>query len=133
MTHTGPSEHGIQAGIDVTLPWPVGVTTNHMYERMGRRRRLTPRALAWMDEAIATMRTAGQRLPPPPWAVFIEASPPAQKRKRDLDNIIKVCLDSFRHAFGVEDTVDTIPYLVVKRERDREPGTIRVKVEHTAW
>lgn len=91
-----------------TFPWPA-VTTNHLYEGMGRHRRLTPKAAAWRDEAILIIRQwhAARRLPLqlPDGKLRFELRfwPPRDGRKHDPSNLLKLSEDSVFAAFLVDD------------------------------
>ena len=93
---------------EVTLPWPPSVNNYWRHKVTGRLATVyvTPEGKAyrkavnyWVLEAATVQRyvkSAG------PVRVVIEAFPP-DRRKRDLDNILKSLLDSLTHAGVWED------------------------------
>lgn len=92
-----------QAPLTITLPWPPSVNTywrhprsgplagRHLVSREGRLYRAQVKELVFYERKIYG------RI-----AVHIEAYPP-DKRKRDLDNILKSLLDSIMHAALIQD------------------------------
>ncbi len=82
--------------LQLELPWPP--TINTYWRRNGNRYFITDKGLSYRREVIELCYkhhkhfTAEDRI-----SVLIEAYPP-DKRKRDLDNILKSLLDSLCHA-----------------------------------
>jgi crossover junction endodeoxyribonuclease RusA len=87
------------SGLVVELPWPPSV--NHYWGRCGTRYFIGAKGIAFRE--IVSIKTFNEtfgktsRL-----SVKINAHPP-DKRRRDLDNILKCLLDSFQHAGVYED------------------------------
>lgn len=83
----------------LTLPWPPSV--NHYWQTSGKRRFLSPaaktfRELVWL--IASSEREANAVIwPTARLKISIEAFPP-DKRKRDLDNLLKGVLDALGHA-----------------------------------
>lgn len=83
-------------GVSLSLPWPPSV--NHYWTWSGRRCFISKRGREYRARVVAEVlakkaaRHYAQRL-----MVFIAASPP-DRRRRDLDNILKCLLDSMQHA-----------------------------------
>jgi crossover junction endodeoxyribonuclease RusA len=93
---------------EVTLPWPPTINTYWRHKVTGRLATVyvTPEGKAyrkavnyWVMEAAMVQRYLKQT---GPVRVVIEAFPP-DRRKRDLDNILKSLLDSLTHAGVWED------------------------------
>lgn len=83
----------------VTLPWPPSV--NHYWQRnKNGGMRIGAAGLAFRERVAQTL----PRQPPMtgPLTVQIEAWAP-DRRKRDLDNILKATLDALTHAGAIED------------------------------
>lgn len=108
----------------IELPWPPSV--NHYWRRQGARYFVSSEGKAYRDTlyyACAQHRglfSAKQRL-----SVTIDAYPP-DKRRRDLDNILKSLLDSLQYA-GIYEDDSQIDFLAIKRHSELE-GKIKVEV-----
>ena len=107
--NTDTTQTEIVTALRWTLPWPTGVTTNHLYERMGMRRRLTPKASAWRDHAVIAIWGDSRRcgapivVPDGDLALTLDAYQP-DRRRRDLDNLIKLAQDALALALGIDDS-----------------------------
>lgn len=121
----------MSTAIELTLPWPPSlnrywrnVAGRTLISRDGRAYRS---AVAWSVPAIHKQRMEGRLL------VTIAASPP-DRRKRDLDNMLKAVLDSLSHA-GVYVDDSQIDYLSVERRAPKKGGEMRVCVQEQvpAW
>ncbi len=111
-----------------TLPWPTGVSTNHLYQRNRYGGvRLSARARAWKEAAILAVRQAGGTLPDGPLLLQMCVYPP-DGRRRDLDNLIKLTQDAVFAALGIDDS--RVSHLLVARcERlNKEAGQIGVTI-----
>ena len=94
------------------LPYPPSV--NGIWRGgKGGRHYLSPKYKAWREEAALMARTQskGKRVAGP-FAVQIDVVRP-DKRRRDLDNLIKVCLDLLAHV-GVTDDDSECQYIETK-------------------
>ncbi len=96
----------------IELPWPPSVNT---YWRRHGNRYFISEAGQTFREALYYLcaRHRGLFAPHMRLSVNIEAFPP-DKRRRDLDNILKSLLDSLQHA-GVYDDDSQIDYLAITR------------------
>lgn len=105
----------------VELPWPPSV--NHYWRRQGNRYFVSAEgksyreALYYICAQYKGLFRLNQRL-----FVTIEAYPP-DRRRRDLDNILKSLLDSLQHAKVYEDD-SQIDHLTIKRNSSRESKVI---------
>lgn len=110
------------------LPWPTGVSTNHLYQRnRNGGMRLADRAQAWKDEVISTvLRPSREQIPDGPLQVTIIAFPPNDRRRHDVDNLAKLTLDTI---FGeYEDDDARVAMLVILRGTGRDPH-LTVQIE----
>lgn len=96
----------------VELPWPP--TANHYWKRNGSRYFISPKGIAFRDITIFTCKNIqesflnGERL-----CFKVDAYPP-DKRRRDLDNILKATQDSLQKANVYKDDCQ-IDLLQVRR------------------
>jgi len=101
--------------ITISLPWPP--TANTYWRRRGNIYFISPKGLAYRNNTILECYnfrgcfSEDKRL-----RVIVEAFPP-DKRRRDIDNIFKVLLDSLQYAKVYEDD-SQIDYLCVQRMPD---------------
>jgi crossover junction endodeoxyribonuclease RusA len=110
--------------LDVTLPWPPSV--NHYWGARGRRRFLSAKARAWHEEAGVVLRAQRRRYKGPV-ALYVMAYPP-DRRRRDLDNLLKGVLDALVGAGVLKDDYQVAEIHVARRPPER-PGKVRVVVE----
>lgn len=82
--------------VSLTLPWPP--TVNTYWRRRGARYFIAKPGVAFRKRVgeIAMTKGIGQPLTGPV-LVRLQGNPP-DRRKRDLDNILKAVFDSLRHA-----------------------------------
>lgn len=118
--------------IDLALPWPPSVNTywrhpssgalagRHLISAAGRKYR----ALVHSKTAALGVKPAVGRL-----AISILASPP-DRRRRDLDNVLKSLLDSLVHAGVVEDD-ELFDVICIARAAPAAPGEVRVRIAQT--
>ena len=98
----------------VELPWPP--TANHYWKRNGSRYFISPKGIAFRDLTILACKDthesflSGERL-----SFEVDAYPP-DKRRRDLDNILKATQDSLQKANVYKDDCQ-IDVLHVRRMR----------------
>ncbi len=108
----------------ITLPWPPSV--NH-YWRMWRGRMLVSReGRAYREDVRALLAGGGFRKPPPGAriALCMDAFPP-DRRRRDLDNLLKGVLDALEHA-GIYADDSQIDLLVTRRRGLLSDGKLNV-------
>jgi len=124
--------------LQLELPWPPSI--NHYWRQVkiggavrtiisaeGRayRERVVPRVqLAMMQ---ARVRTLPGRL-----ALAILAQPP-DRRRRDLDNILKPLLDALQQARCYQDDCQIDDLHVRRLPPDRPAGSITVTIEEMEW
>ncbi len=110
--------------LNVTLPWPPSV--NHYWRARGKRRFLSQKARAWHEEVGVVLRAQRRRYGGPV-ALYIMAYPP-DRRRRDLDNILKGIQDALVFAGIIKDDHQVAEVHVV-RQTPARPGKVRVVVE----
>ena len=107
----------------ITLPFPPSI--NHYWRRVGARTLISRGGRAFREHAIAACPDAPNfgdaRL-----AVHIVAMMP-DRRRRDLDNLLKPLLDALEHA-GVYDNDSQIDLLRIDRGEVCKPGRVEVSI-----
>lgn len=116
--------------IELTLPWPPSVNTywrhptrgplagRHLISEKGRTYRTE--VLACVLQSRAAKRLGGSI------AIQIVAFPP-DRRKRDLDNVLKSLLDALTHAQVIVDD-SQIDRLSIERRAVSTPGHVHVVI-----
>jgi crossover junction endodeoxyribonuclease RusA len=111
--------------ITITLPWPV--TINHYWGRKGNRTFILPRGLLFRKQtALECIPYVKSELYDKRLSLFICAFPP-DKRLRDLDNVLKILMDSLQHAEVYKNDYQ-IDSIYIKRMPDLL-GQVVVKIE----
>ena len=111
----------------LTLPWPPSV--NHYWRRnRNGSLRISKAGLAfrWQVAAACRSQIKGPLRLRGRIHMFIDAHPP-DKRRRDLDNLLKGLCDSLQHAGAYDDDCD-IDFLQIKRCGVEKGGRLRVLV-----
>lgn len=108
----------------IRLPWPP--TVNHYWGHRGSRRFLSPRVKEWRREATVLVRAARKATFSGPVAVALSLYPP-DRRKRDLDNIVKPVLDALVWGGLLKDDSQVVELRVVKNS-PQKPGEVLVEV-----
>lgn len=108
----------------IRLPWPPSV--NHYWGHRGSRRFLSPRARGWKKEATVLVRAARKVTLSGPVAVALFLYPP-DRRRRDLDNVVKAVLDALVSGGLLKDDSQVVELRVVK-SLPRKPGEVLVEV-----
>jgi len=108
----------------IELPWPPSV--NHYWRRQGNRYFVSAEGISYKDSVYyLCAQYRGLFKPSERLSLLIEAYPP-DKRRRDLDNLIKAIQDSLQYA-GVYEDDSQIDYLAIKRKASRD-GKIIVEI-----
>lgn len=110
--------------LQIDLPWPPSV--NHYWRHVGSKVLISARGRLYRDSVSVAVYVANRKMNPGRYAVAIEACPP-DRRKRDLDNMLKSTLDALAHA-GVYDDDGSIDSLTIVRCPMVENGLLKVKV-----
>jgi len=114
--------------VTTLLPWPPSM--NHYWRRVGPRTLISREGRTFRTSVCALLGGGGPRQPPADGrvALAMDAFPP-DRRRRDLDNLLKPSLDALQHA-GVYEDDSQIDLLVVRRrEPDRPHGHVAIHVE----
>ena len=89
-----------ETGLSLELPYPPSV--NHYWRRVGAKTLISREGRRFRDEAVAKISGLKVRAISGPVQVQILACRP-DKRRRDIDNILKSLLDALGHAGAYED------------------------------
>ena len=102
-----------------TLPYPPSI--NHYWRRVGPRTLISREGRTFRRNVCALLGGGGPRKPPAGGriALCMDAFPP-DRRRRDLDNLIKATADALQHAGVYED--DSLIDLLITRRRDVVAG-----------
>lgn len=112
--------------IQIRLPWPPSV--NHYWVSGGSKRFLSPVAKRFRSEVASKVRSAGSpRFGLAPLEMRIKAYPP-DRRKRDLDNLLKAILDALAHAKVYKDD-NQIYLLKIERCEVAPEGFVEVEIK----
>lgn len=116
------------APVTVELPWPPSV--NHYYRRVGART-LISRAGREFRRRVARI-LAARRLSPAQGrlAVTVEVFPP-DRRRRDIDNLLKAVLDACQHGGAFPDD-SRIVWLLIHRTQVVRGGRVIVTIRDLA-
>lgn len=110
--------------IELTLPYPP--SNNTYYRHVGNRVLLSEAGRNYRREALRTMLTNRSGGLSGRVAVTVRVYPP-DRRKRDLDNVLKGLLDSLTHSGAIEDD-GMIDYLTVSRHEVMPGGQVIVTI-----
>jgi len=116
------------APVTYELPWPPSV--NHYYRRVGPRT-LISRAGREFRRRVSRILVA-RRLPPAVGrlAVTVEVYPP-DRRRRDIDNLLKAVLDACQHGGAFPDD-SRIVWLLIHRTQVVRGGRVVVTIRDLA-
>ena len=122
----GVSPRAKPMALEATLPWPPSV--NHYWAARGNGRYLAPHAQRWHKEAWAILRATWRGKPMQGEVAVLLVLHPPDRRRRDLDNLLKAVLDALVHAGVLQDDSQVAELHAVRREA-RRPGGVLVRVE----
>ena len=113
--------------MELTLPFPPSV--NHYYRRVGPRTLISREGREYRRAICGLLAGGGPRKPPTGGriALAMDAFPP-DRRRRDLDNLLKCTQDSLAHA-GVFEDDSQIDLLIVRRRRPVKGGKAVIRVD----
>jgi len=119
---TGDSTRLRRKGIEgVRLPYPPSV--NHYWGSNGKRRYILPAGVEFRDRVFNIL--AGCKQLRGNVALKIEVYPP-DKRRRDLDNVLKAILDALQHADAMKDDNQVAALHVWRRDTRPPDGAVVV-------
>lgn len=103
-------------GLTLTLPWPPSVNHYWMQDRKRGRTYIGKKGVAYRSEAgwLARIARAGREPFACEISVALDVYPP-DKRRRDIDNILKAMLDAMQHAGVYEDDYLVTELMVSRR------------------
>lgn len=108
--------------LSIDLPYPPSI--NHYYKYTGRGIVLGPKGVKYRHDAYYLLHKHKQYFKDKRLAVTINLHCP-DKRKRDLDNVLKCILDSMQHA-GVYDDDNQIDMLTIIRRPNIKGGLVQI-------
>jgi len=112
----------------ISLPWPP--TVNHYYTVARGRKILSKRGRAYKKYCCELMMVQGvERLKSRRYSVFIKVRPP-DKRKRDLDNLLKPILDSLTEYGAIVDD-SKVDDLRIQRFNPTPEGSVEIIISGT--
>lgn len=110
--------------ISLDLPWPPSI--NHYYGSHGNRRFIKKAGVKFRADVADIVSELGYAEEVGQLAMFISVYPP-DKRKRDLDNLVKATQDALQHA-GCYENDCQIDGLHVERKEVLKGGRIKVVI-----
>ena len=111
--------------ITVELPYPP--SGNHYYRFYQGRPILSKEARSYRQVVLKTLRSAGVKPLFGPLAVRIDAFPP-DRRRRDIDNILKSLLDALEYGNAFMDDSQIVE-LHARKLKQRSGGKVLVKIQ----
>lgn len=114
-----PSTH-----IDLLLPWPPSV--NHYWGQVGNRRFIGKKGKEFRQHVLQSCLDMGVAPLEGRLAVHVSLNPP-DRRKRDIDNILKALLDACEHA-GCYASDSQIDELHIIRQTNIQGGSCSILV-----
>lgn len=120
-------ERSEQTGVSYTVPFPP--SANRAYRNVLGRTLISREGRAYREVVRALLGPAGAPRFTGRIALRMDAFPP-DRRRRDLDNLCKLTLDSVQHA-GVYEDDSQIDLLIVRRGPVVHGGLVRVCIEQS--
>ena len=109
----------------IELPYPPSI--NHYWRRVGYRTLISREGRRFRQEVVATLAAMNVRPVTGDVAVHIIVHPP-DRRRRDIDNVIKALLDALEHGGAYADDSQIID-LSIKKRHAVEGGKTVVCIE----
>ena len=110
--------------IDLNLPWPPSV--NHYWRNVNGVMKISQAGRIYQEDVGVVLAIAERPKVTGRVGIYIVAYPP-DKRRRDLDNLLKATLDSLQ-AGGVFEDDGQIDDLRIVRSSEQEKGFLAVRV-----
>jgi crossover junction endodeoxyribonuclease RusA len=111
----------VKSRTTVILRLPLPPSANRLWVRAQKGMRRSDEYVAWLNEAGWTAKTQRPSKIDGPFKVSIHAARP-DKRRRDIDNLIKPSLDLMEHLRIIEDDSDCERYRPGRRGRGSRPA-----------
>ena len=102
--------------IELDLPFPPSL--NHYYRRVGPRTLISREGRAYRERVCSILAASGLQTLAGPLAITLEAHAP-DRRRRDLDNLLKCTLDSCQHGGAFHDDGQADLLVVVRADPAR--------------
>jgi Holliday junction resolvase RusA-like endonuclease len=99
--------------LQIELPYPPSV--NHYWRRVGTRTLISREGRRFRARVVAALAARQIKPLPGPLAVEVEVYPP-DRRRRDLDNVLKALLDALEHGGAYADDAQIVRLTLVKGE-----------------
>jgi crossover junction endodeoxyribonuclease RusA len=112
----------------LTLPFPPSV--NHYWRRAGKNTIVSEEGKRFRRTVEQVCFLAGVKSIDGRLAILIQVYPP-DRRRRDLDNLLKALLDALQHGGAYEDD-SQIDVLTVKRQRIVKGGCVDVDIRQAS-
>jgi crossover junction endodeoxyribonuclease RusA len=108
-------EHGEdQMDLIAMLPYPVGLSVNSVWKRSRRGIYLNPKVKLYREKAKEILEGC-KKFGDKKINLAINMFPP-DKRPRDIDNILKVTLDTLQHADVFNNDSQIVSLLIIKKD-----------------
>ena len=112
--------------ITLTLPWPPSV--NHYWRSVQGRVLISREGRAYRETVAEAALVRRVKALTGRLELHIQAVPP-DRRRRDLDNVLKSLLDALQHAGCYEDDSQIDRLSIERQPRPEAPGQVRVTVQ----
>lgn len=111
--------------LKIELPWPPSI--NHYWRHAKGRHYISLEGTTYREMVFwTTTKFRGQFKPTDRLSIHIDAYPP-DRRKRDLDNVLKSLLDALQHA-GIYEDDGQIDHLSIRRVNSVE-GKVEILIK----
>ncbi|MDD5598718.1 MAG: RusA family crossover junction endodeoxyribonuclease [Victivallaceae bacterium] len=112
--------------MEFELPYPPSV--NHYYRHVGPRVLISRAGRKYRETVITRFRSCGIEALNGDIELWLEAYPP-DRRRRDLDNLMKCVLDSLQHAGAYHDDSQIVRITAEKHEPLPPDGMLYIRME----
>jgi crossover junction endodeoxyribonuclease RusA len=121
MPHRGNADN-----MEFELPYPPSV--NHYYRHVGPRVLISKAGRKYREIVVSQLRACGIKPLSGRIELFLEAYPP-DRRRRDLDNLMKCVLDSLQHAGAYHDDSQIMKITAQKHQPMLPNGMLYIRIE----
>lgn len=112
--------------INFNLVYPVGLSVNHMYVISSKKVFLKKEAVAYKKYVYFTLANQ-PKFKDVPLSVTLDIYPP-DKRKRDLDNVLKLVLDSLQYSQVIDNDCNIYELHVTKKSIVKD-GLLKISIK----